>query len=240
MKSTTLTIIILAFSFSVHSRTITGLTKSIIFKPVKVFIPIKKGYRQLRISTLPTLGNKINAKQLIITSSSIDKRIILSLSSYQKKLLKKIIVNLKKNNQSAAKKNWRSLISKFNNQTTPVNINELINYVLNKSFLESRKSLKYFAIKMKHIQDTGTQLRIHLKDLRTIRKSNSIPHKIINDLDNTISNAEDKLATIGDDAQLTDIDLQNMLRKQQQLIRTIAKISKTLHDMALAIIRKIG
>jgi hypothetical protein len=52
--------------------------------------------------------------------------------------------------------------------------------------------------------------------------------------------AEDRLITIGDDAQLANIDLQNMLQKQQQTIQMLSNISKVLHDTALAVIRKIG
>ena len=46
--------------------------------------------------------------------------------------------------------------------------------------------------------------------------------------------------TIGDDAQLANIDLQNMLQKQQQTLQMMSNISKMLHDTAVAIIRKIG
>lgn len=43
-----------------------------------------------------------------------------------------------------------------------------------------------------------------------------------------------------DDAQLANIDLQNMLQKQQQTIQMLSNISKILNDTALAVIRKIG
>lgn len=51
---------------------------------------------------------------------------------------------------------------------------------------------------------------------------------------------EKTLNTIGDDAQLANIDLQNMLQKQQQILQTMSNISKMLHDTAMAVIRKIG
>ena len=55
-----------------------------------------------------------------------------------------------------------------------------------------------------------------------------------------ISEWEEMLKTVGDDAQLANIDLQNMLQKQQQTIQMLSNISKVLHDTALAVIRKIG
>jgi hypothetical protein len=45
------------------------------------------------------------------------------------------------------------------------------------------------------------------------------------------------LNTVGDDAQLTYVDLQNMLQKQQQTLQMLSNISKMLHDTAMSIIR---
>jgi hypothetical protein len=61
-----------------------------------------------------------------------------------------------------------------------------------------------------------------------------------NAIDNEIASMEEKLNSLGDDAQLANIDLQNMLQKQQQTIQQMSNISKLLHDTAMAVIRKIG
>ena len=55
-----------------------------------------------------------------------------------------------------------------------------------------------------------------------------------------IASLEQQLASVGDDAQLANIDLQNMLQKQQQTLQMISNVSKMLHDTAMAITRKIG
>jgi len=60
------------------------------------------------------------------------------------------------------------------------------------------------------------------------------------DLETYIKNTEEKLNSVGDDAQLANVDLQNMLQKQQQTLQMMSNISKMLHDTAMAIIRKIG
>ena len=59
-------------------------------------------------------------------------------------------------------------------------------------------------------------------------------------LQNNVKEIEDRLNEIGDDAQLANIDLQNMLQKQQQVVQMISNTSKLLQDTALAVIRKIG
>ncbi len=55
-----------------------------------------------------------------------------------------------------------------------------------------------------------------------------------------IKNLEGKLNSVSDDAQLANVDLQNMLQKQQQTLQMLSTISKMLYDTALAVIRKIG
>jgi hypothetical protein len=59
-------------------------------------------------------------------------------------------------------------------------------------------------------------------------------------LSETIRSYEEQLNTIGDDAQLANIDLQNMLQKQQQTVQMLSHISKTALDTAMAVIRKMG
>jgi len=59
-------------------------------------------------------------------------------------------------------------------------------------------------------------------------------------LENEIARWNDRLATMGDDAQLANIDLQNALQKQQQTLQMMSNISKMLHDSAMAVIRKMG
>ena len=59
-------------------------------------------------------------------------------------------------------------------------------------------------------------------------------------LETYIKNLEEKLNSVGDDAQLANVDLQNMLQKQQQTMQMMSNISKMLHDTAMAVIRKIG
>jgi hypothetical protein len=59
-------------------------------------------------------------------------------------------------------------------------------------------------------------------------------------LDATIVRWEARLASMGDDAQLANIDLQNVLQQQQQMLQMLSNVSKMVHETAMAIIRKIG
>jgi hypothetical protein len=59
-------------------------------------------------------------------------------------------------------------------------------------------------------------------------------------IDKEIDRWEQKLASLGDDAQLANVDLQNILQKQQQTLQMLSNISKMLYDTAMAVIRKFG
>ncbi len=60
------------------------------------------------------------------------------------------------------------------------------------------------------------------------------------EVENYIELLEEKLNSIGDDAQLANVDLQNALQRQQQTLQMMSNISKMLHDTTLSVVRKIS
>jgi hypothetical protein len=84
-------------------------------------------------------------------------------------------------------------------------------------------------------------------DARDVPCELSIPDRVpaegvsdLEQLEAEIKHWEEKLNSIGDDAQLANVDLQNMLQKQQQTLQMMSNVSKTLHDTAMSVIRKMG
>lgn len=51
---------------------------------------------------------------------------------------------------------------------------------------------------------------------------------------------EEQMNSVGDDAQLANVDLQNCLQKQQQTMQMMSTISKMLHEVTMAIIRNMN
>ena len=87
----------------------------------------------------------------------------------------------------------------------------------------------------------------HTYEVGPLESDLSIPDRVppervnnITLLDNEIEQWETQLATLGDDAQLANVDLQNVLQKQQQALQMLSNISKLMHETSLAIIRNIG
>jgi hypothetical protein len=52
--------------------------------------------------------------------------------------------------------------------------------------------------------------------------------------------ALEKVAELLDDAQLSNVDLQKVLQKQEQVLQMMSNVSKMLYDTAMSVIRKIG
>ena len=162
-------------------------------------------------------------------------------------------------------KNWENLIRLRKREKQPIDIYNLVQHVLREAYSEMCRDMLHYSSKVQQFNNMKKKIREELKKLRRsraikpwkpsreIRRNDLVmgPQwhiKLIQGrrihniavLDEAIRDWEEKLAAIGDDAQLANIDLQNMLQKQQQTIQMLSNISKVLHDTALAVIRKIG
>jgi hypothetical protein len=58
-------------------------------------------------------------------------------------------------------------------------------------------------------------------------------------LQTLVSQMESALNSIGDDAQLANVDLQNILQRQQQELQMLSNIEKSLNDTAMSIISNL-
>lgn len=76
---------------------------------------------------------------------------------------------------------------------------------------------------------TKTMLQKKVQEMRRVNRS----------LEQELNDWERRLRTVADDAQLTTIDLQNMLQKQQQTLQVLSNISKVMYNTAMSAIRNL-
>lgn len=62
----------------------------------------------------------------------------------------------------------------------------------------------------------------------------------VEEMDAHIADLQNMLASTGEDMQISQLELQNMTQRQQQVMNVLSNLSKTLHETSMAIIRKIG
>jgi len=86
---------------------------------------------------------------------------------------------------------------------------------------------------MEALRGQTTQIKAMRDKLAESRRASS-------EFERWLQGLEKMLATVGDDAQLANISLQNVLQKQQQTMQMMSNVSKKLHETAMGIIRNIG
>ena len=112
----------------------------------------------------------------------------------------------------------------------PKDANDLVQWGLRESYVSTTEDLRSYAEKVKFFNEAKKQVRDELHRAR----------EALGEADSHIESLEDKLNSVGDDAQLANVDLQNIVQKQQQTLQMMSNISKQMHDTALSLIRKIG
>lgn len=209
-----------------------------VVRPIKTFIPIKPEFKHIRATPLPTKNGQIDRREMVLRASIASSDVVSYLNTNQKRTMQSVIRLLKSKNTPAAQREWNSLIESFKDGSTPIDINDLIQYVLRQSYMESNRDLQFYAAKVRHMNEQKQAMRDYLQSLREMQDGMS-SRAVLEDIKNTIDAAEEKLNSIGDDAQLANIDLQNAIQKQQQTIQMLSNMSKALHDTAMAIIRNM-
>jgi hypothetical protein len=184
----------------------------------------------------------------------------------QRAKLDEVVASLKEGKTSAANAKWKAFAETYFTQGTKGDLDRLLDWVLLKSHLERHagllqgaRSAAFQERRRAAVQDYLAELRSKQRTLSrgtaTIRvlllrsKTETDKEPVIENgrtavnaaqLQGIVDQWEQKLASVGDDAQLANIDLQNVLQKQQQLIQMLSNVSKMLSDTAMAVIRKIG
>ncbi len=125
---------------------------------------------------------------------------------------------------------WEGYITDLATSGAKMDVEALVQSVLSQSYLQTNNDIRAYARKVEFCNEMREQIRSEIKRLRDLEQ----------DIHDEIARYEEELNTIGDDAQLANVDLQNMLQKQQQTLQMLSTISKLLSDTAMAVIRKIG
>jgi uncharacterized protein (DUF3084 family) len=116
---------------------------------------------------------------------------------------------------------------------------ELVAVVLLEAAREATQDLRSYKEKVEFLNQQKAEIRAQLEELRKQLETTAEEDQLA-EVEREIDDLEQELEVVDDDAQLANIDLQNALQKQQQALQLLSNISKTLHDAAIAVIRKVG
>lgn len=168
-----------------------------------------------------------------------------SLTGQEHQALREIAEQVKAHDIKSATNGWSRLLTTLKRKNIPVDTNELIQFVLREAYLQPSRDLKNSADKVKFHQDQITEARREIANLRDQLARlpsgkpdpNTVKRAI---LTKSLREWEVRLAKSADDAQLANIDLQNVLHKRQQTLQMLSNILKNFTDTAMAVIARIG
>ena len=213
-----------------------------------------KGVRQLT-------GEKIDTKAVVQAAAA--RKLPQGISPGDQEALKRVVGDLKAGRLEPANASWRSFSQGYFSKGTAANLDALIQWVLRESYLETNKDLAFAADKVRFYNEQKKALREYVDKLgkalakaktdelvriRPIRVEESFlkgkeavswgPWKTVTRAQASaeIDNLEKRLSSIGDDAQLANIDLQNKLQQQQQTLQTMSNVSKMLQATARGVV----
>lgn len=208
-------------------------------RPAPKFIPTRNEFKHISATPLPQKNGQIDGREIALDASLASDEVVSHLNTNQRANVDSVIKLLKENNASSAQRLWRGLVVSLQDSSSPIDINGLMAHVLRQSYMESNRDLQFYAARVRYMSQQKQAVRDYLSSLRSMQSGMS-KGTASKDLSQAIAAAEDELASIGDDAQLANIDLQNTLSKQQQTIQMLSNMSKMLHDTAVSVIRKVG
>jgi hypothetical protein len=235
IKSKFLSVVLLCFATIVSMSAFAQL-------PRVNFIPMKPEFRQIRSSGIPVIGG-IGSGTADLAYPTQDLPALLP--SNQKQMLKDCSQRALKGDRAGLKLKWNALIQSFGNQTAPVDLDELIYAVLRPVLMARAPSVSLALTKAHFARAAVAEHQAALLSLRLQQQSCSSNSPVcspetVQGLAAEIKALEDKLLSVGNDAQLADVDLQNILQKEQQTLQMMSDISKELYDTAMSVIRHIG
>jgi hypothetical protein len=162
------------------------------------------------------------------------------LTADQHRQLQKLSSDLRRGQVGIAKSRWMELVAELDAQGAAIDVNALVQWVLRESYLQTTEDLRFYAEKVKYFNQQKTTLREALERASVFLRVMAERGESTAEIESFIEEFEEKLSTVGDDAQLANIDLQNKLQQQQQTLQAISNVSKMLYETAMSIIRKIG
>jgi hypothetical protein len=190
-----------------------------------------------------------------------------SLTHEDRMALDGIVRDLQAGDTERATGAWRKLVGAVAPRADrSADIDALVLWVLRQSYLEQTADLRSQAEKVRFFNEQKRAIREHLAEARAAladmppKGTAELPTLTVaahyeegkppvtegpiqvmseEQLRADIAIWEEQLQSVGEDAQLNNIELQNLMQKQQQTLQILSNVLKMLHETAMAIIRNI-
>ena len=186
------------------------------------------------------------SRDMILRMMAVRKDRKFPLSTAQQRQLDRVVQQIQQDprNIEPVKQEWTQFVRSLENHSKPIDLNAVTDHTIRRGLLDAHGDLRFFAARADRLDRERAGVKRLLTELRDLKRkigedAGSFEQVSEQMLDAEIAKWEQKLSTIGDDAQLANVDLQGVLQKQAQTMQMMSNIMKLLNDQAMAIIRNI-
>ena len=236
-----LVLFVLAYSYCSLAQVVIGpVVGNQVIKPVivKNYIPVKKQYRQMVLSELPMVKGEVDVNAVVVGSVAVE------LDASYRAQLERIVAALKANRISRAQRLFGKFIKQQRKTATTIDLDVVIGSILNELYLKNSGELYLSALYLRNVKQERVLKLSYLADLKKYKnscaESQSCLVEQLEQADFQISELKAKLKQLDESVEIGSLKLHSTLQKTSQTINTISNVSKVLHDVAMATIRKVG
>lgn len=133
-------------------------------------VPMKEGYRQLRLTTFPKVRSGIMAFVYSEASSANDSY-LKGLNRTQELMMETIVNSLKTGRVPMANSIWKKFVKSLKTGVQTYNINNIIFNIIERAYLEKKYTLSYRAKLYKVLNDKVNILEIEKDEFKEIYKT---------------------------------------------------------------------
>jgi hypothetical protein len=192
---------------------------------------------------LPREQGKLDVLRIIMDTAYVSEDAIANLDRAQRKELREIIVLMERGNDSLSSAKWKEFVSAFRNKTTPIDLDEIIRYMVKEAHLTKYSSVLYRSSKVKFLEVQSQQLREYVESLRRqladCQKYSSCPDSTKNEIEAELATASRELQRVNRTFNQEFLALQNQMQMESRQFNSVANALKARHDVAMASIRNM-
>lgn len=133
-------------------------------------LPMRRGYRQLKLKEFPKNRNGSLATFIYSEASASNENFLKKLNNNQNLMIEAIRDSLKMGRVPMANSIWKRFVKSLNNSSSPIDINNVIFWAINEAYLGKKPKLTYRATLYKILNDKVNILEAERDIFKQIEK----------------------------------------------------------------------
>ena len=207
------------------------------------YIPVKPEFKNLTLEPMTVDSVVDELAGIVVLCSTATPNTARSLPQSSQKMLSSVIQLQKAGKKEEAIQVWQRLIKGLKKTTTPVNVNELIYWIGQQTYLRSSEDLRFYASKVKFHNEQKKIIRNALNNnrrlLKSCRSAKRCSSATLGDMQKETKSLESSLQKARNQQQAALQSLEMEISGKSRGITNISRFGHSLHDNAKSIIQNL-